>query len=202
MDYPSAVSLVDQSAEMKEKMMDCPSDVSLAKKSAEMMGADLADQSVDLKTAGVKVRMTDCLSDECLDEQSADLTAKMMDGSLAVSLVEKTADLMAASLAEESDEMMVRMTASSRRCPINIKREQLAKRCFGKKDDTSDIYKQSERRSHRGVVWVASTVYNCMADSDAVPLPGWDLQRKMGIQRLSQRPFGDASRVSLLVPEG
>eukprot|EP00577_Skeletonema_sp_RCC1716_P028640 CAMPEP_0113401366 /NCGR_PEP_ID=MMETSP0013_2-20120614/16651_1 /TAXON_ID=2843 ORGANISM="Skeletonema costatum, Strain 1716" /NCGR_SAMPLE_ID=MMETSP0013_2 /ASSEMBLY_ACC=CAM_ASM_000158 /LENGTH=61 /DNA_ID=CAMNT_0000286563 /DNA_START=105 /DNA_END=290 /DNA_ORIENTATION=- /assembly_acc=CAM_ASM_000158 len=57
--------------------------------------------------------MTDCLSDECLDEQSADLTAKMMDGWLAVSLVEKTADLMAASLAEESDEMMVRMTASS-----------------------------------------------------------------------------------------
>ena len=49
MDYPSAVSLVEQSAEMKEKMMDCPSDVSLAKKSAEMMGADLADQSVDLK---------------------------------------------------------------------------------------------------------------------------------------------------------
>eukprot|EP00577_Skeletonema_sp_RCC1716_P028631 CAMPEP_0113423698 /NCGR_PEP_ID=MMETSP0013_2-20120614/29173_1 /TAXON_ID=2843 ORGANISM="Skeletonema costatum, Strain 1716" /NCGR_SAMPLE_ID=MMETSP0013_2 /ASSEMBLY_ACC=CAM_ASM_000158 /LENGTH=61 /DNA_ID=CAMNT_0000311607 /DNA_START=120 /DNA_END=305 /DNA_ORIENTATION=- /assembly_acc=CAM_ASM_000158 len=57
--------------------------------------------------------MTDCLSDECLDEQSADLTVKMMDGWLAVSLVEKTADLMAASLAEESDEMMVRMTASS-----------------------------------------------------------------------------------------
>jgi hypothetical protein len=26
-------------------------------------------------------------------------------------------------------------------------------------------------------------------------------ERKMGIQRLSQRPFGDASRVSLLVPE-
>ena len=48
-DCPSDACLVEQSAEMKEKMMDCPSDVSLAKKSADLMGADLADQSVDLK---------------------------------------------------------------------------------------------------------------------------------------------------------
>ncbi len=55
--------------------------------------------------------MTDYLSDECLVELSADLKVKMMDCLWASSLVEQMALLMAASLTEESDEMMVKMTA-------------------------------------------------------------------------------------------